>query len=137
MVVNFEIENNYAVTFENKHIDLHNNFDLLKTEKLDQSYKLIFQKNEGNWVNDDEFDKLTFIFEGITNFYHQKGNNTEFPEDENTLSTVTFFPSSVREINTSFTLQRTPLLDDDIIFAFENGKVYRFTCKEVKLICEQ
>ena len=67
----------------------------------------------------------------------ENGDNSEFPEDENTLSVISFFPRSMRNINDGFIDQSKPNKNDDIIYLFENGKMYRLNCEEIELIGEK
>ena len=133
MKVNFEIEENYAVVLNKRHIDLHNNFKFLDFNKSSNGYYLNFIKSEGDWVNQNEFKKLTFNFINVKNHYIQESMNNDFPEDENILSTITFFPQDQKTNHFYYIAQSLPKENDDIIFVFENEKVFRFSCDKVEL----
>lgn len=43
----------------------------------------------------------------------------------------------MREINDEFMTQSKPNENDDIIYLFENGKMFRFNCEQIILITEK
>ena len=134
MQANFLINDNTAVNLAGFNIDLHNNFLFKRAIRIEDNFEIHFEKSNGNWVPDHEFSKLTFIHRNV-NFYHNEpGDNTQFPEDENILSFITFFPQSMRNINSGFMERSGPNLNDDIIYHFENGKLFRVNCDEIELV---
>lgn len=133
MKVNFEIEENYAVIYNTNHIDLHNNFEFHRILENKKEVHLEFKKSKGNWVHKNEFTHLTFIIKNVSYKYFADGDNSKFPEDENTLSIISFFPSTMRNINDGHIEQKNPKENNDIIFSFENGKIFRLNCEEVEL----
>lgn len=136
MVVNFEIEDNYAVLFQNRHIDLHNNFNLIEIRNLQDLIEIEFKKSDGAWVHKDEVNKLIFSFKGISYKYEEEGENDSFPEDRKVLGELSFFPSDMRDVNDGIIPQRQPKSNDDIIFFFENGRLIRINCQEAILEIE-
>tara|TARA_B110000967_G_C18887317_1_gene564900 strand:+ start:769 stop:1182 length:414 start_codon:yes stop_codon:yes gene_type:complete len=137
MKTNFEIEENYAVQLNGIHIDLHNNFEFKEISEFDNAVRIEFIKSKGDWVQENEFEKLTFLHKNVTFKNSANGNNSEFPEDENTLSGISFFPKSMREINDGFMEHTKPTENDDIIYLFENGKMFRLNCEQIELIAEK
>ncbi len=137
MKTNFEIEENYAVILNGIHIDLHNNFEFKNITESESEVRIEFVKSNGDWVHKNEFERLTFIHENITFKKSADGYNSEFPEDENTLSGISFFPKSMREINDGFMEHVKPNENDDIIYLFENGKMFRLNCERIELIAEK
>jgi hypothetical protein len=137
MITNFEIEENYAVLLNGVHIDLHNNFEFKNISKSGDSVQIEFVKSKGNWVHEDEFEKLIFVHLKVSFINSAEGDNSEFPEDENTLSGISFFPKSMRNINDGLMLHSRPNDDDDIIYLFENGKMFRFNCEQIELHAEK
>jgi hypothetical protein len=136
MNVNFEIEDNYAVQFQNRHIDLHNNFELIEIRNLQVLIEIEFKKSDGVWIQKDELNKLIFSFKGISYKYEEEGENDSFPEDWKVLGELSFFPSNMRDVNDGIIPQRQPKSNDDIIFFFENGRLIRINCDEAKLKIE-
>ena len=94
MKTNFEIEENYAVLLNGIHIDLHNNFQFKEISEFKNNVRIEFVKSTGDWVHENEFEKLTFLHKNITFKNSENGDNSEFPEDENTLSGISFFPKN-------------------------------------------
>ena len=137
MKVNFEIEENYAVRLNGIHIDLHNNFEFKKISESNNVVQIEFIKSTGDWVHKNEFEKLIFIHQNVTFKNSLKGDNSKFPEDENTLSGISFFPKSMREINDRCIEKNKPNENDDIIYLFENGKMFRLNCEQIELIAEK
>ncbi len=134
MKTNFEIEENYAVRLNGIHIDLHNNFEFKEISELNNNVSIEFIKSYGHWVHKNEFEKLIFLHKNVMFKNLVEGDNSEFPEDENTLSGISFFPNSEREINNEFMGHNNPNKDDDIIYLFENEKMFRLNCDEIELI---
>ncbi|WP_299782784.1 hypothetical protein [uncultured Formosa sp.] len=137
MKTNFEIEENYAVLLNGIHIDLHNNFQFKKISEFNDTVRIEFIKSTGDWVHENEFEKLTFLHKNVVFKNSKKGDNSKFPEDENTLSGISFFPKSMREINHNFMEHNKPNKNDDIIYLFENGKMFRMNCERIELIAEK
>ncbi|PZW36912.1 hypothetical protein LX95_02926 [Mesonia algae] len=136
MKTNFEIVDNYAVQLNGIHIDLHNNFEFKEISEFENNVRIEFIKSTGDWVHENEFEKLTFLHQNVTFKNSDDGDNSESPQDENTLSGITFFPKSTREINDGFMGQKKPNKNDDIVYLFENGKMFRLNCERIELITE-
>ncbi|WP_074407718.1 MULTISPECIES: hypothetical protein [Aquimarina] len=137
MDINFKIEENYAVQLNGIHIDLHNNFEFKEILELDNTVRIVFIKSHGDWVHENEYNKLTFIHQNV-NFQNSiDGDNHKFPQDENIISVITFFPKSMREINDGTMERSIPNENDDIIYLFENGKMFRLNCERIELIAEK
>jgi len=137
MITNFEIEENYAVQLNGVHIDLHNNFEFKEISESGDCVQIEFVKSKGDWVLEDEFEKLIFVHENVSFKNSADGDNSEFPEDENTLSGISFFPKSMRDINDGMMEHSKPNDNDDIIFLFENGKMFRLNCEQIELYAEK
>lgn len=133
MKVNFEIEDNYAVQFQSRHIDLHNNFELVEIRYLQNLIEIEFKKSDGNWVDQDEPNELLFLFKEVSFKYEKEGEDHLFPEDWKVLGDLSFFPSNMRNVNDGLMLQKLPSKEDNILFFFENGRMIRINCEEVEL----
>ncbi len=136
MIVNFEIEDNHAVQFQNRHIDIHNNFRLTEIHNLQDIIEIEFKKSDGDWVKKNELVKLTFSFNRISYKYEEKGENETYPEDWKVLGELTFFTSDMRDVNDGIIQQRLSKNNDGIIFFFENGRLIRINCDEANLKVE-
>lgn len=137
MKTNFEIEENYAVQLNGTHIDLHNNFDFIGLTKNGKNISLKFKLTNGDWVKDDEFEKLNFEFKNVSYEYYEDGDPKALKEDTERLGEITFFPSDSREINDGYIPQTLPKMNDDLMMLFEDGKVIRIGCEEIKLTAEK
>ena len=137
MKTNFEIEDNYAVQLNGKHIDLHNNFDFIGLSKNGDTISVDFKRTQGDWVKNDEFKSLKFEFKNVSYEYYEDGDQQALKEDKETLGEITFFPSESREINDGIIPQTHPNETDDLIMFFEDGKVIRLGCEEIKLMSEK
>ncbi|PRP66083.1 hypothetical protein [Nonlabens agnitus] len=136
METNFEIIENYAVRLNGVHIDLHNNFDFKEILEFDDTVHIVFVKSDGEWVSKNEFKKLIFSHLHISFKKILKGSSSEFLEDQNTLSEITFFPKALRETNDAFMDHAKPNENDDIIYFFENGTIFRLNCEQIELLVE-
>lgn len=137
MKTNFTIEENYAVLLDGIHIDLHNNFEYKGITEFKNDVRIEFIKSTGDWIQENEFEKLIFLHKNVTFKNVANGNNSQFPEDEITLSGITFFPKSTREINDALMQHKNPDENDDIIYLFENEKTFRLNCERIELIAEK
>ncbi|WP_420577990.1 hypothetical protein [Ekhidna sp.] len=133
MEANFKISENIAVELDGRHIDLHNNFDFELITKTSTGYLLQFVRNSGNWVRTDEYRRLTFELTNVNFEHFEEGDPKATKEDANCLGELTFFPSELRKMNDSIAPQTEPKKDDDIIFIFEDGKLFRFGCERIEL----
>jgi hypothetical protein len=136
MIVNFEVIDFYALFYNGKQLDVHNNFDFIGYEYKISGRELILKwiKSDGNWIKEDEFSKLTLIHSNVS-FLNVSYDNKdyEFPENDICLSEVTFFPSALRMTNNKFIDQRKPNENDDIIYTFQSGHFIRVCCESVEL----
>ncbi|XLS30539.1 hypothetical protein ACJD0Z_06865 [Flavobacteriaceae bacterium M23B6Z8] len=137
MKTNFEIEDNYAVQLNGMHIDLHNNFDFVGLTKNGKDITVDFKQTKGDWVKNDEFKKLNFEFKNVSYEYLENGDPKALKEDSERLGEITFFPANSREINDGIITQTHPNETDDLIMFFEDGKVIRLGCEEIKLMAEK
>lgn len=135
MKVNFDITDNYALTYAGRHIDLHNNFDFVGFDYnvADKIIKLYWEKSNGDWVDKNEFSRLVLAHSAV-NFLKvidQDENSTY--DDDSCLGELTFFPSTMREINDCIVPQSKPNDGDDILYLFENGQRIRIHCEQIEL----
>jgi len=133
MKVNFEIEDNYAVQFQGRHIDLHNNFEFVEIRDFQNQIEIEFKKSDGDWVSKEEPNELLFSFKEVSYKYEEDGEDSPIPEDWKVLGELTFFPSNMRDVNDGIIPQNLPNKEDDILFFFENGRLIRINCDEVEL----
>ena len=119
--------------FEGIHIYLHNNFDYFNfdynIEK--REIKLFFRIHIGEWVSETEIKSLILKHKNV-NYLKiiEQDENSKF-EDDCSLSEISFFPSTLRELNESIVPQKKPNEKDDILYFFENGQLIRIHCDEV------
>jgi hypothetical protein len=61
MKVNFDIIDNYALTYEGRHIDLHNNFDFIGFDYnvAEREVRLNWKKSSGEWVDKNKIFTIT------------------------------------------------------------------------------
>jgi len=94
MNVNFQLEDNIALNFKSKYIDLHNSFDFVNFEYKVETQTLILRwvKSPGDWVKKDELEYLALIHKGV-NYLSISARDPEMPNTEdNCLSEISYFP---------------------------------------------
>ena len=135
MKVNFDIIDNYALTYEGRHIDLHNNFDFIGFDYnvAEREVRLSWKKSSGEWVDKNDFLSLVLTHRAVTFFKVIEQDDKSICEDDKCLGEITFFPSTIREINDSILPQSKPKNEDDIIYFFESGQCIRIHCEEVEM----
>jgi hypothetical protein len=139
MTVNFKIDDNFGLSYDGRHIDLHNNFDFVGYDYkiADRTLTLTWTKSIGEWVSQDEFLKLSLFHSNV--FFLRIGYDNkeyEYPDDDKCLGSVSFFPSSDREINNGYVYQSLPKEGDDIIYSFQTEHFIRVGCDKIKLVVE-
>jgi hypothetical protein len=136
MEVNFKIEDNYALNYNGRHIDLHNNFDFVSYhyEIPERQLKLIWKKSSR--VLDDELPVLELIHSDVFYLNINYSKDEAFPDDARCLGEISYFPSSERDVNDAFTSQTTPNDNDDIIYVFESGDFIRVGCSRIEIIAK-
>ena len=134
MITNFEIVENYALSYEGPHMDLHNNFDFvgLNHDITNKVLRLLWVKTNGDWVSEKEFNTIELVHEGIS--FLLINSETGISIEDKTLNSIGYFPSNERHINDSITNRNKPQKDDDIIYLFENEQFIRVNCFEIKLL---
>lgn len=135
MIVNFEIEDNYAINYQGRHIDLHNNFELVSIRNLNNQINIEFIQSKGDWIDEKELKGLLFEFKEISFKHEQDGEIGS--ANRKTLGELTYFPSDMRDVNDSIVPQKSPTDNDDIIFFFENGYLIRINCEEIEVKIER
>jgi hypothetical protein len=137
MTSNFELNENWSITFEGRHIDLHNNFDFIGYDYDISKRQMILNwtKSKGDWILENELNNLSVIHSNV-NFLNIMYDNVqyEFPDDDKCLEFISFFPSADRSSNHGFISQVKPEETDDIIYSFETGHFIRIGCDNVVLI---
>ena len=136
MTSNFKIIHFTEVHVDGLELDVHNNYGFLNMNVSNSKSTLTLKKYNEEWVSKNDPEKLFFNFYNISFFYEEEGDNSEFPEDENTLSSVTFVSESTRDNNELLGMNELPDKSDDILFTFENGKLFRLQCEQIKLTYE-
>ena len=135
MKINFDITDNHSLSIAGRHIDLHNNFDFVGFDYnvADREIKLHWKKSSGDWVDKNELSSLVLTHSAVTflNVIDQDEKSTY--DDDSCLGEITFFPSTLREINDSIIPQSKPNDGDDILYLFENGQRIRIHCEKIEL----
>lgn len=135
MNVNFEITDNHALTFEGRHIDLHNCFDFVGFEYdvAERAMKLSWKKSKGNWVDKNELAGLVLAHKAVTYLRVIDEDGHDYYEDGSCLGEITYFPSAERETNDCFMWHSKPNDGDDILYFFESGQKIRIHCEQIEL----
>jgi hypothetical protein len=136
MKINFQVTDNYALNYQGRHIDLHNNFDFNNLEYSTETMTLVLRwiKSSGDWVKEDELSHLALVHKNVSYLFILP-RDPEMPLSEDScLSDITFFPSSSRDINNSVIHQGLPGEGDDILYIFQSEQVIRVHCEEIELL---
>lgn len=139
MTINFELEDNIALNFAGRYIDLHNNFVFTGYDYNTSARQIILKwtKSNGDWVKENEFNGLQLIHSAVSFLTISYDNlNYEFPDDDKCLSFISFFPSADRITNNGFIEQLKPNEADDIIYSFETEHFIRIGCNKIELVCQ-
>ena len=134
MKVKFEIVDHYAIRLKDRHIDLHNNFDLHEVRQDGDSVVMEFKRSVGEWVPDDELKGVTFIFKQVSYWHEVEGDLDALPSDKGAMADLTYSPETNRADHASMFPNVTPLPSDDLLFVFQDGAIYRVQCEEIEVI---
>lgn len=135
MKINFEITDNYALNFEGRHIDLHNNFDFAGFDYnvVEREIKLNWKKSNGDWIDKNELSNLVLVHKAVTFLKVIAQDEKRNYDDNSCLGEISFFPATARDINDSIVPQSKPNDGDDILYFFENGQQIRIHCEQIEL----
>lgn len=132
MTTNFKIIDNYALKFNDRLIDIHNNFDFVgfNYSAEENQLKLLCRKSFGVWVNKEEPEQIVLVHNNVNNLVVENpvGNR------EDSLTEITFYQNNELRKPEELTLREKPNDDDDIFYVFESGKVIRIGCGEILLV---
>jgi hypothetical protein len=136
MRVNFEIANNTSLIVDGHTIDLHNNFNMVgySFDLARRTLVIEFSKAAGQWVAEDEYASVRIIHTDV--FFYNIGYDNEvyeFPDDDKTVSAISFVPSADRESNQEIFSNGSPREGDDILFIFETDHFLRVGCGAVEV----
>ena len=131
MTTNFKLIENYALKFNDRLIDVHNNFDFVGFEYIikESQLKMFYRKSSGDWVDKEELEQLVLIHNMVNNLVIK--NQSENPEDSTT--EITFYQNNEFRKPEEVTLREKPNENDDIFYIFESGKVIQIGCSEILL----
>lgn len=67
MASNFRLVENYAIDFEGRHINLNNNFNFIKLERIasENNVSLSWIKSKGDWVSKDELKQVNLLVKNV------------------------------------------------------------------------
>jgi len=135
MILNFNITDNQALSFEGRYIDLHNNFDFVGFDYnvKDREIRLNWKKSVGNWIAENELSSLVLIHKSVTFLKIIEQDEKSNYDDDSCLEEITFFPATAREINDSIVPKSKPNDDDDVLYFFGNGQCIRIHCEQIEL----
>ena len=136
MKVNFEITSSTEITYDGRHLDLHNNFEVKRFDYAISERKLSIHlsKAKGDWVKEDELENIAFIHRNVSFVNINFTNPLEFSNDDNCLDFISYFSKESRDINDGFLNKAFPEQNDDIIYSFVNDQFIRVNCEELELI---
>lgn len=138
MTSNFILYQNYAIHYDDKHLDLHNNFDFIgfSFDGKKRELKLNWISTKGECVPEDNHSKLTITIENIEYLkILPREVGVPFTED-NCLSGFTYYSSSERDEDGCVQYQEKPTADDDIIFKFQSWQMIRVKGSSVNVLIE-
>lgn len=137
MKVNFGIENNYALSFNGKHIDLHNNFNFLGFEYdvTKMTAILRWEKSTEEWANRETITGLSICHRNVT-YMHVIPRDSEMPTTEDScLKDITYLPVELRNDEDEFVLSsKFPEPNQDIVYRFQSEQCITINCHEIELI---
>jgi hypothetical protein len=136
MKTNFAIEKNYALVYNGRLLDLHNNFDITSIvyDLARKEFKILWCKTNGDWVSTDEADKLELIHRSVSHLYISDKDERGHMEDDSSLDDVTFYQSSHRNELHNIIDRPTPSVGDDILYTLQSGRKIQLCCEEIELL---
>lgn len=136
MKVNFELFENYAINFEGRQIDIHNDYDFVTFDYdvVSQTLKLNWKRSNQNGSKSDELSGFSLVHFEVNYLNITPRDFKAASSDDTCLLDLTFFPSSERDISDSLMIQNLPHNLDDILYTFAGGQTIRVNCKEIKFV---
>ena len=138
MTSNFILYQNYAIHYNETHLDLHNNFDFVgfSFDGIKRELKLNWVGTQAEWVLEDNPSKLTISIENVEYLkILPREDGVPFTEDS-CLSDFTYYSSSERDEDGCVYYQEKPTTNDDIIFKFHSCQIIRVKGSSVNVEIE-
>jgi hypothetical protein len=134
--VNFKIITSTEISYHDRHLDLHNNFEFNRFDYdiLERKLSIYLIKSKGDWVKEDELENIAFIHRNVSFLNTNFNNPPEFQSDDSCLDFISYFPEESRDTNDGFLDKALPDEKDDIIYSFVNELFIRTKCEEIELI---
>ena len=135
MTANFILYRNYAIHFEDKYLDLHNNFDFegFSYNVKQRALTLNWKGAEASWIPVDNPSQLTITISDVE-FLRVTPRDSEVPFSEDTcLMDWTYYSSLERDEEDCVCDQEKPTENDDIIFKFQSGQTIRAKGSSLKV----
>ncbi|WNM18562.1 hypothetical protein [Flavobacterium capsici] len=131
MKTNFKIIDNYALKFDGKLIDIHNNFDFVGFDYRVKENQLKFfcRRSFGEWVNKEEPEEIVLIHNNVNELAIENQNKNR----EDSLIEITFYEKGKLRKSEELTLREKSNDDDNIFYIFESGQVIQIGCEEIVL----
>lgn len=137
---NFKLNEGFSsLTYQDKHFDLHNNFNLVenKHDEVQKVVELTFTKSTGDWVPKDSPNGLILLFKNVADVYY-KDDDKDYPaeyiaQDEFTVNMVGFSYGDNEIMDGVTDIVSRPDLPA-LLFVMETGKAIKVIADSVELI---
>jgi hypothetical protein len=135
-LTNFHIDNDsIALNYNNKYIDLHNNFNFqsFNYNTTTRQLELLWTPSLEEWAN-KSISAFKLIFREVTFLkVRERDNLLPFTEDS-CLSLIGFLPNDLREDFDSFVDIKDVADSDDLNIVFQSEQAFKINCNYVELI---
>jgi hypothetical protein len=138
MTSNFILYQNYAIHYNDKHLDLHNNFDFMgfNFDSIKRELNLYWIGAEGKWVPEDNPSKLIIAINDVEYLKILPREDSVPFTEYSCLSDLTYYLSSERDEDECVYYQEKPTSADDIIFKFQSQQIIRAKGSNVNVYIE-
>ena len=135
--INFFIDGNHALVVDGNYIDLHNNFDFeyFKYSVKQNKVTISWIKAVGDWVQADEYKKISMIFENII-LLRMKNESIDISRERSTLLFIGYLhPEEINFMDGCLDEKEATSLYH-LILSFEDGFTIKIFADSVSCLIE-
>lgn len=135
-LTNFHIDNDsIALNYNDKYLDLHNNFDFrsFHYDIASRQLELIWTRSLENWANENIL-AFKLVFRDVIFLKIRERDNTLPATEDSCLSLIGFLPNDLREDFDSFVEIKNIANSDDLNIVFQSNQAFKINCSYVDFV---
>lgn len=135
-LTNFNIDNdNIALTYNDKYLDLHNNFDFrgFQYDTTSNQLELLWTRSHEDWAKENIL-AFKLVFRGVTFLKIQERDSSLPASEDSCLSLIGFLPQDLRDNFDGYVEQKNVTEQDDLNISFQSEQAFKINSSYADLI---